>query len=186
MTGGVPSFHPLRGFVINPPDLCSRSALKALSTIPPEHPYPRIVAVTSVGLTPAAHASMPFALRSMYTLLLGPPHKDKRGAERVLAHCMGTEGPKEAILPPGWEQTAGLPPKGVLANNVVIVRPALLTDGECRAEGPKGGYRVRSDDDLAVSGGYNVSRQDVAHFIAERVLGEEWATWAGKGVSLAY
>ena len=126
----MPSFHPLHGFVINPPDLCSRSALNALSTIPPEHPYPRIVAVTSVGLTPAAHASMPFALRSMYTLLLGPPHKDKRGAERVLAHCMGTEGPKEAILPPGWEQTEGLQTKGVLANNVVIVRHELLKDGE--------------------------------------------------------
>ncbi|THH13827.1 hypothetical protein EW146_g6438 [Bondarzewia mesenterica] len=182
--GGTPSFHLTQGFVLNPPDLCSRSILNALSTVPKAHPYPRIVAVTSTGLTPTAYATLPLAVRLLY-IFLKSAHEDKRGAERVLAYCMGVNEPVQKILPDGWEKTEGLAQRGEL-KSVVVVRPALLTDGDCRAD--KGGeeYRVRMEGDLAVKGGYTVSRKDVAHLITERVLGEEWSKWEGKGISVAY
>ncbi|KAI0050853.1 hypothetical protein FA95DRAFT_1535528 [Auriscalpium vulgare] len=191
--GGTPSFSPLRGFVISPADLCTRSMLNVLSTLPrSEHAPPRIIALSSVGLSHISHKSLPLSMRLLYSLALGQPHEDKRGMEEVLAHCLGageapggTTSPK--ILPPGWEATDGLPGKGELPA-VVVVRPALLTDGVCRADeaGTKANaYRVRSDGDLPVAGGYTISRRDVSHFIAERLLGAEWSEWQGKGVSLA-
>lgn len=64
---------------------------------------------------------------------------------------------------------------------MVIVRPALLTDGECKEK-----YRIKAEGDLAVKGGYTVSRKDVAHFIAEKLVGEEWDALEGKGVNVAY
>lgn len=93
---------------------------------------------------------------------------------------LGQPEPEEHILSEKWDETEGLPGKGEL-KRVVIVRPALLTDGECKEK-----YRLRSERDLAVKGGYTVSRQDVAHFIAERLLGEEWDALEGKGVNVAY
>ncbi|KAI0064501.1 hypothetical protein BV25DRAFT_242015 [Artomyces pyxidatus] len=190
--GGTPSFSPLRGFVINPPDLCTRCCLNAVSTLPRSDARapPRIVAVTSVGLSKPAHKSLPLPLRIMYSALLGPAHEDKKGVEYILTHCSGDAGPRlvpsEKILAAGWERTEGVPGKGEVPG-VVLVRPALLTDGECRADknGPSS-YRSRGDGDLAVPGGYTISRKDVGYFVAERLLGEDWEQWAGKGVSLAY
>ncbi|KAI0050849.1 hypothetical protein FA95DRAFT_1676363 [Auriscalpium vulgare] len=187
-------FSPLRGFVNSIEDLCTRSMLNVLSTLPrsSEHAPPRIVAVSSAGVSHISHKSLPLPMRILYTVALGQPHEDKRGMEKVLAHCLGagkapggTISPK--ILPPGWEATDGLPGKGELPA-VVVVRPAMLTDGVCRADeaGSKANaYRVRSDGDLPVAGGYTISRRDVAQFIAERLLGAEWSEWQGKGVSLA-
>lgn len=140
---------------------------------------PRIVAVTSTGLTPENTSSLPLAMRVFYRVLHSP-HKDKQGAERILAHALGQPEPEEHILPENWDQTEGLPGKGEL-KRVVVVRPALLTDGEC-----KGKYRIKAEGDLAVKGGYTVSRKDVAHFIAERLLGAEWDALEGKGVNVAY
>ncbi|KAI0050852.1 hypothetical protein FA95DRAFT_1587492 [Auriscalpium vulgare] len=191
---GTSSSFSLRGIVISPADICTRSMLNVLSTLPrsSEHAPPRIIAVSTVGLSDISHKSLPLPMRVLYSLVLGQPHEDKRGMEEILAHCLGAgeasggnTSPK--ILPPGWEATDGLPGKGELPA-VVVVRPAMLTDGVCRADeaGSKANaYRVRSDGDLPVAGGYTISRRDVAHFIAERLLGAEWSEWQGKGVSLA-
>lgn len=177
--GGYPTFHLNGGLLLDPPDLCSHSLLNALSTMPRTSTPPRIVALTSSGLTRESNATLPFAVRLLYRTLHSP-HNDKLGAERILAHVLGEPEPEEHILAGNWKETAGLPGKGEL-KGVVIVRPALLTQGEC-----KGKYRIRSEGDLAIKGGYTISRQDVAHFIAERLLGHEWDAFEGKGVTLAY
>ena len=65
---------------------------------------------------------------------------------------------------------------------VLILRPALYTDGECRAESAgKKSYRAK-DEEIS---GYTISRKDVAHFIVEDGL-KNWDTWRGKCVRLMY
>lgn len=63
-----------------------------------------------------------------------------------------------------WTHREGLPEFGTL-KKILVVRPALLMDGERKA-GKKGkdiGYKV-SEQEL---GGWTVSRKDVAHFVVE-------------------
>ncbi|KAH9900787.1 hypothetical protein C8Q73DRAFT_786234 [Cubamyces lactineus] len=194
--GGIPDFHLTKGFVLNPPDLCTRSLLNLFRTIPPAlrtpATQPRFVVLTSRGITHHSHSTLPVALRAFYGMVLGSPHMDKLGAERVLAHCMGrpwstdSDGEtKENVLPPGWQKLDGLLAEGEL-KRVVIVRPALLTDGECRADDPKRtgkpAYKAVAGEEV---GGYTVSRRDTAHFIVEGAL-KNWDEWEGKGVCLVY
>lgn len=84
-----------------------------------------------------------------------------------------------------WKE--GLPETGTL-KSVVVIRPALLTDGDCKGDKTAGKdkkgkepYRVEEGD----ISGYTISRKDVAHFIVEGVLGD-WKKWEGKCISLAY
>ncbi|RPD58980.1 hypothetical protein L226DRAFT_510763 [Lentinus tigrinus ALCF2SS1-7] len=193
--GGKPSFSITCGFQLNPPDLCTRSLFNLLSTIPdslraPET-QPRFVVITSNGITSESHAAIPLALKPLYGVLLVAPHADKLGAERLLAHCGGfrwssKDVPSTKILPEGWQSTPGLPGTGVL-KHLVIIRPALLTDGECRGdEDEKSGkapYRTKRDGDLKDS--YRVSRKDVAHFVVREVL-SNWSQWEGSGVVIGY
>jgi hypothetical protein len=186
--GGKPSFHLTRGIVISPPDLVTRALLNALATLPARTP-PRIVVLTGAGISRAGHAALPAPVRALYAYLLRVPHRDKEGAEALLARAMGAEGEKGApeVLPAGWETELGLAP-GALRESVVVVRPALLTQGACVADtkGSAAAYRVRAEGDLPVAGGYTISRRDTAHFVVERLLGDEWEAWKGRGVSLAY
>ncbi|KAI6036237.1 hypothetical protein BKA83DRAFT_30400 [Pisolithus microcarpus] len=130
-----------------------------------------------LGLTRASHNNLPLLLKPLYGYLL----RDKCGVEEVLAHCAGwpweeRDSPGPEILGANWKER----PK-----SVVVIRPALLTDGECRGDGPvrdKQAYRVNEGD---VSGSYTVSRKDVAHFLIEGVV-KDWDTWQGKRVSIAY
>jgi hypothetical protein len=73
---------------------------------------------------------------------------------------------------------------------VLVVRPALLTDGECLAEKlelegvkkeSKKAYRV-SEGEL---GGWTVSRKDVAHFVVDAIV-HRWDEFEDKCVSIAY
>ncbi|VDB82686.1 unnamed protein product [Peniophora sp. CBMAI 1063] len=188
--GGTPKFDMFKGLVISPPDLVTHATLNVLTTLPT--PYPRIVTVTSTGLTKQSHKELPMAMRTMYGYLLRSPHEDKQGVETVLARASGTivdptMAPPEGILPVGWERDPEFPEPGALRDVLVVIRPAFLTDGPCLSEtkGPAT-VRTRIEADLPVKGGYTISRQDVAYFIAERVLGNEWEEWRGKGVSLAH
>jgi len=185
--------HPLKGVIISPFNISTQTLINTLSTIPTDVPSPRIVPVTSIGLTKESHDALPLMTRALYSYLLDGPHDDKKGAEIVLAHVMGASVEEslsptdKQVLPEGWKDTPGLPAAGSLASNVAIVRPIWLTNGECRSD-EKGNdaYRVRAEGYLPVEGGYRISRKDVAHFIAERLLEGEWDTWKGKGIALAY
>ena len=182
--------------VISPANLVTQSTLNVLCTMPQSDPQPKIIMLTSTGLTGSSHAALPLLLKPLYGYLLAVPHKDKLGAERAIAYSAGWEWiAKDAgelgedIMGPGdWMKREGLPAPGML-KRVLVVRPALLTDGECIAEKPKGkgknkcgvGYRV-SEREL---GGWTISRKDVAHFIVDAAL-NRWDEFEQKLVNVGY
>ncbi|TFK93207.1 hypothetical protein K466DRAFT_594553 [Polyporus arcularius HHB13444] len=193
--GGKPSFSMSRGFFLDPPDLCTRSLINVLSTLPDAlrapDTQPHFVIITSMGITAESHSSVPLALKPLYSSVLPAAHADKLCMERILAYLAGLswsskDTPRQEILPRGWQSTPGLLGEGEL-KHVVIMRPALLTDGECRGDeaGKPGKAPYRSKKDGNLSSGYRVSRKDVAHFVVQEVL-PHWSEWEGFGVVLAY
>lgn len=175
--------------------------LNVLRSMPSSHrapgSQPKLVVISSTGITKRSHEHLPFLERVMYSWLLEHPHIDKFGMERVLAHVSGAHwvDPEyrslAGVLPPDAEWTAleGIPDAGSFTN-VLIVRPAWLTDGPCTAEDEKkkkkGKSYVVADDD-EVPNGYTISRSDIAHFVTEQALSpERWEEWRGRRVSLAY
>ncbi|KAG9082256.1 hypothetical protein FS749_006992 [Ceratobasidium sp. UAMH 11750] len=71
------------------------------------------------------------------------------------------------------------------AKRTLVVRPAALMRRRCRGDKAEQGsavpYRIQEEG----TGGWTISKRDVAHFIVERALGE-WTTWAGRRVRIAY
>lgn len=195
--GGTPKFTFGKGFVIDPRNLVTQSLFNALSTMPESSrtgDQTGIVAISSIGLTRTSHDSLPIALKPLYGWLLQVPHEDKAGAERVLAHCAGwswnsaEDGePGAEIMGENWKEREGLPSAGSL-KKALVIRPALLTDGESIAEKPvkegkqhKEPYRV-SESELK---GYTVSRKDVAHFVVDAIT-NKWDQHANKRVNIVY
>ncbi|KAL5528864.1 hypothetical protein ACEPAG_4838 [Sanghuangporus baumii] len=182
-----------KGFVLDPPNLCARSMFNLLSVFPRDPAsQPKLVLVSSSGLGKTAHAALPLPLKPLYGLVLDGsqgPHADKLGMERVVTYAAGWEWPAadgepgKAILADGWQDHVG--PNGWL-KHVVVVRPALLTNGDSVGDNPKkpgeAPYRAL---DHEMKGSYTISRKDVAHFIVTRVLAE-WNQWEGKCVRIAY
>lgn len=145
---------------------------------------PKLIALSSTGVTKASHNNLPLLMRVPYSWLLSQPHADKLGLERVLVRCMGQQWedkePGAEVLESGWERVSGTPEEGSLRGLVMILRPALLTSGRCKGE-----YRVGEEQNMKGHNGYSVSREDVAHFIVEQAL-VNWDKWAGKRVCIAY
>ncbi|CAE6348249.1 unnamed protein product [Rhizoctonia solani] len=160
--GGDPTFSLTKGFVITPADITTRSMSILLSVIQPSNIRPRLVTITSNGLDDRAHSLLPWPLKIFYSWLLRIPHEDKIGLENNI---------KQATSSEGWLDL----------KNTVIVRPALLTDGECVANAQPDAYRVGEE----LRGTWTVSRADVGHFVVEKVL-EDWDKWAGKAWVIAY
>ena len=182
-------FSLSKGFIIEPHNLVTQCLLNTLCTMPKDVPQPRIVAVSSIGLTKRSHASLPLLIKPLYGHALSMPHRDKLGVERVITHCAGLlwdpseEEPTDDLMGAGWRERHGLPGSGEL-EQVLIVRPALLTDGECKADKKKEGrepYRA-SEEEL---GGYTVSRKDVGHFIFKAVT-SDWSKYGGKIINVGY
>ncbi|KDQ58081.1 hypothetical protein JAAARDRAFT_155747 [Jaapia argillacea MUCL 33604] len=183
-----------KGLIINPINVCTQSMMNVLCTMP-KPATTKVVAVTSNGVGHSSHASLPLALKAPYSYLLSGCHRDKIGLERVLFHTgdkpysekeMGKE-PGEQILEKEWRSREGLPGQGEFKDSV-IVRPALMFEGECKgdeiksAKGGKGPYRAAEGN---LPGAWTISRQDVAHFIVEGIL-PEWEKWAGKVATIGY
>jgi len=107
--------------------------------------------------------------------------------ERIIYHCAGWKWnpydgePEEEIVGRGWMQKQGLPVPGTL-RNAMIVRAGVLTDGECLADS-KGSKAYRAAEGEV--GGYDISREDVAHFIFDAVK-NHWNKYGGRQVSVAY
>ncbi|KAJ7072017.1 hypothetical protein C8F01DRAFT_972960 [Mycena amicta] len=189
--GGTPSFG-LKGITINPHNLVTQCILNVLCTMPSYQnaPQPKLVCISSIGLSPTAHKALPWLMKPLYGMLDGP-HKDKLGLERVLFHCAGwkwdptTGEPDLDITGDNWQQRRGLPPPGTL-KHVLIVRPAWLTDGkskadEVEAEGKgRQGYRY-SENEL---GCYTISRADIAHFVANSF--GRWHELGNKRINVGY
>jgi len=180
--GGLPQMT-MSGLHLATRDLCTRSMLVALRTMPSElrtpSRQPRIVALSSTGVTQHSHHELPLAWRVLYPWLLSGPHADKLALEHVLSHFAGfawdtaKDGSPADAYDGEWRTHPGTPSAGEI-KEVVVIRPAFLTDGAL-----KGQYRTGGQ------GYYTVGRRDVAHFITEKVLGE-WETYKGQAVSVGY
>jgi len=196
--GGTPKFSLSKGFYITPPNLVTQCFLNTVCSIPAEQRTPdsslRFVVVTSSGLTKPSLASLPFPVRLLYRRFLHQPHVDKIGTERIIAHVAGREWNKEDAAEPGdeimgqdWTNTPGLPAFGSF-QAFLVVRPLLLTDGDCRADkeeykrgGAKAPYKVSEEGMYS----WTVSRKDVGHFISEAIL-TKWDTYGNKIVNIGY
>ncbi|KAG2136063.1 hypothetical protein DEU56DRAFT_806380 [Suillus clintonianus] len=175
--GGIPQFSLRRGFTVTPPNLVTQSLLNILETLP--SPHPKMITISSIGLTHASHQILPLLLKPVYSYLLSEPHKDKCGAEEAITHSAGwtwdaRDSPGNKISGVDW--TNRIPNPGEL-KSIVIVRPMLLTDGECHAD-----IKVKEGD---LESSWTVSRMDVAYFLVEGVV-RHWQEWEGKCVSVAY
>lgn len=193
--GGTPKFSITGGAIIDPPDLCTRAMLALMPCFPKDastQPQPKLILISSTGLSKSAHNALPLAMKPMYAYLLRSPHKDKLGMERVVHYAAhGWVWPKEdgeplvTILPPGWKSKLDgeRAEDGGFLTDVVVVRPSMLTDGDCKAD--KKGDKAYRAEEKEVASGYTVSRRDVAHFIVEKCL-PRWEKWNGKCVRVAY
>ncbi|PPR02059.1 hypothetical protein CVT24_011158 [Panaeolus cyanescens] len=172
---GNPKFHPLKGFLINPANLVTQALLNVLCTVPQTPALPKVVTLSTLGVTSTSRSASPLLLKPLYGYLIAPAMDDKLGMERVIAHCAGWE----------WNLKDGEPSDEIMGAD--WRNPALLTDGECLADGEstkqsgKKPYRAVVGD----VAGYTVSRKDVAHFVYE-ILTEKWQEFGGKQVGISY
>lgn len=194
--GGIPKFSISKGFYIDPPNLVTQCFINTVCTMPADLRGPdsqlRFVVVTSTGLTKSSLAALPFPIRFLYKFFIHQPHKDKIGTERVIAHASGREWndaeaaePGEDIMGPDWKNKENLLSFGSF-HGFLVVRPLLLTDGECRADKEeykreKAPYRV-SEEEMSA---WTVSRKDVGHFIADAILAK-WDQYKDKVVNIGY
>jgi len=63
-------FHPFKGVIIDPPNLCTISVLNLLRAIAPTDLRPRLAVVTSTGITTASHRSLLLVMKPLYAWLL--------------------------------------------------------------------------------------------------------------------
>ncbi|KAG8735649.1 hypothetical protein FRC10_010299 [Ceratobasidium sp. 414] len=167
--GAEPSFSWRKvGFVITPADLTARSMSILLSVIKSSttpSTRPKLVTISSNGLDPQSRAILPLTLKILYAWFLRAPFADKAEQERILRRAAGWDGAE------GW-----LGP-----DNVVIVRPSMLTDEECLADKKPGAYRAGPQ----LRNPWSISRGDVAHFVVEKAL-DKWDRWGGKAWVVSY
>lgn len=160
--------------------------------MPRSEPQPKFIFITSTGTTKASHDNLPFLMKPFYSWGLQVPHADKLGVERVVHHCAAkewnaSEPVAEVMERDGvaWREREGLPSPGDL-KNWAILRPAFLTNGACKAdEVQKKGkepYKIVTGD---LGTGSTISRQDVAHFMAEGLV-KNWDNWSGRILNISY
>jgi hypothetical protein len=172
--GGTPSFT-LRGFQLDNPTLCTDATLALLRVLSrkPEDQRPRVVAVSSMGLG-ENHHTMPLPLRVINPWMLSGPHADKEGMEYLYLRA-GNISPAPAPPPTIILAEADREVPERMLPELILVRPALLTDG---AEGGA----VRASEDLCA---YTVSRADVGRWITDNCMPGEGA-WVNRAPVLGY
>jgi len=126
-------------------------------------------------------------IKPVYGFALEKPHKDKIGAEIITSYLAGmpwdySQDPEPSLSVMGsetWRTDEGMPKEGEWKDQVVVIRPALLTDGEFT-----GKYRTSYDESL---GGYTISRKDVADLIYETTSKEEkWQEAKNQRIVVVY
>jgi len=198
-TPDMGSFKLTKGVTINPPNITTKAILNVLTTIPDSTPKPKIIAVTSIGVT--KDSPIPLVYKPLYGYLLRGPHADKLGLERILAHACGRawndKEPREDITTVEdvkWQDQKGLPASGSL--EVMVLRLPLLVDSGKKATPPAEGaeneadakkkeeeekpkYRVGGPE---LRGTYTISREEAAHFIAENAM-KNWDEFKNKPIT---
>ncbi|KAE8212565.1 hypothetical protein CF319_g5481 [Tilletia indica] len=175
--GGTLTFHsnPFKVPDLNPPSICEKGTDILLETLSAHHQVtpPKLVVISSNGLGKDGHSKLPFGLKTMYGWMLANPHADKEKMEKALHYNAGL--PSVDFNPDGEA-----PATGALLKNLIIVRPALLTDGPVTAKYRSGEGYIRK--------AYSIRRADVGHFIYVQCLsrGADNGQWHNKSVSIAY
>lgn len=201
------SFKLTKGFTISPPNITTQAILNVFCTIPDSVPRPKFIAATSIGVT--KDSPLPLVYKPLYAYLLREPHADKLGLERVLAHGSGRQWddkePRAEITTVDgikWQDRKDLPSSGSL--EVLVLRLPIFVGSDQKPAHPpsatnagapssppradeaetkkdeegKPKYRVGGSE---LSGTYTISREEVAHFIAETAV-KNWDQYKGKAV----
>lgn len=108
----------------------------------------------------------------LYHWLLQVPHADKRKMEAQLFEAQAASGKVEGAAPLDF----------------VVVRPTMLTDGECRGLAKlRVGWENPDTTGDGPQMGYTVSRKDVGNWIFEEVIkAGKGGRYTNKCVSLTY
>ncbi|KAF9643626.1 hypothetical protein BDM02DRAFT_3104173 [Thelephora ganbajun] len=180
-TPDMSSFKLTKGFTINPPNITTKAILNVLCTMPDSVPRPKLIAATSIGVT--KDSPLPLVYKPLYGYLLREPHADKLGLERVLAHVSGREWndrePRTEITTVDevkWQDRKGLPPFGSL--EILILRLPIFADSNHKSA------PLPLTTNAGLSGTYTISREEVAHFIAESAV-KSWDQFKGKAVTVS-
>ena len=156
-TGASPIWKGL-GFTLDDPTICQDVMRVVLSSV--QHPAPRIVFISTTGLTPGM-LDVPWLLRPLYRWMLHVPHQDKYQAENLLQ-------------------------ASTVVKEKIVVRAALLTDGKARGWGTGAPDSIANSHCIAQEGrcrGYTISRRDVGDFVANQTVQD--TRWVGKDVVLS-
>ncbi|KAK4182719.1 hypothetical protein QBC35DRAFT_420259 [Podospora australis] len=149
-------YFSLSKFGMEDPTVCEvgiKTVLSALAQaraegkVAPDY-HPRIIALSSTGISDAPGRDIPLAMVPLYHWMLKVPHKDKKAMETALIESGE----------PKW----------------TIVRPSFYVGD---AENPKG-VRAGKEDPVAKRVerkvvGYAISREDVGKWIFENLVGDE-------------
>jgi len=187
----------LKGFKFPIPDICTRALINTLipfcNVYAQQSKKPRFVLNSSMGMGAQAHKCLPFALKLFYTTMLTKPHQDKIAMEVLFHEALVPSSSYPSFVPSPSEISpdilspsalAALPKSVIQPSDVLVLRPALFTDG---AE--KGLSKVRIGQEGEIKGCYTISRLDVGGFIAACLAdldGELAKKWFGKQIVMAY
>jgi len=205
-TPDMASFKLTKGVTISPPNITTKAILNVLCTMPESTTAPpKFIAITSIGVT--KDSPIPLVYKPLYGYLLRGPHADKLGLEQVLAHASGRKWedrePRDDITTVDgvkWQDRESLPASGSL--EVLVIRPPMLVEAKQKGVPPpktpagataqpssaanepdeeKLAYRVGGPE---LGGTYRISREEVAHFIAENAM-KNWDQFKGKAITVS-
>ncbi|KAJ3046970.1 hypothetical protein HK097_000355 [Rhizophlyctis rosea] len=172
---------------IKPGSICTRatsillSAYKVYIDANPALPHPHLIVLSSNGLGSQGYQDLPLLWKPLYGWLLQDPHADKEIMEWIIFSAAKGSHP-DAYVQEFGEKNASADAVAVKTGlgsgwlkKFTVVRPAFLTDGKVT-----GTYRAGE----RVQGTYTISRKDIGHFVAERVVGKE--EWVGKAVTVGW
>lgn len=181
------SFNNIQGLTTNPPNLLTKAILNVLCAIPDSVPRPKLIATTSVRVTKGSSFPDMFASRPMDTFHLRKLRLDELGLERVLAHGSGRQWddtePRDKITTVDgikWQDRKGLPLFASLEVLVFRPEPSVALWDEIMENSGGNSNDVGGSQ---LSEPYTVSKEEVAHFIAETVV-KNWNQYKGKVVTV--
>lgn len=200
--GGSIGYTWATGVTLTPHNIVTRGLQALFCSLPLQSsPNTKLTIVSSSGVFPESFNNLPWALRQATSYGLLPAHRDKRSAERLIAHVAGWTWDDARFGPipeeeeremydgaRGWREREGMPAVGALLEQLAVVRPLLLTDGDCMGDKTKDElagaepYRVET---LNSTNAWSISRKDVAHFVVKATT-SRWEQYKGSAVYLAY
>lgn len=177
--GSLPSLR--NGGLLEDSTVCATSMAAMLAAIDvlagPTSPIPRIVAVSSTGLSRFGR-DVPLAFVPLYRVALAAPHRDKEKMERLLVHGLDGKNDDTAAA------AAGARPE------FTIIRGSFyVAEDESRRKKP---VRVGIEDPVkgieSKAVGYTISREAIGRWIFANLLEDDALSkqYSGKVVTLTY